>query len=180
MNDETPNLPPNSLSLHWLVKVGPLHAGELRCVIYNVRLHAPDPVAVPQCEYAIHQACASTLFGKLGVATISQCCPHFMRDWWVAPPPVELEVVNLQPPELAVGCHMCDPTATTKEYGDFVEIGCNGRHNFHINCVKDYWIFIRDDRDIDAENLETWENMAYPKCSMFKTAYNFATSMLTL
>jgi hypothetical protein len=103
-------------------------------------------------------------------ATESRPCPGERCAFNIMYPPYTPKYVKITNATDAVVCSICNPFPdATPEIGDFVEMGCNGKYKFHIDCMRASFQVFRDDygaqfRARTPTHLEEWQNMTCLQC----------------
>jgi hypothetical protein len=140
---------------------------EKKCAICHVRL-GNGVVFLSVCGHHVHMNCGHMVFSSVS-ATGAMRLPRNGCESFIMTPPYRPSYARVANTEHAAVCHICDPFPDAiPESGDFMEMGCSGRHVFHIDCIRFVFNSFRNGHAELVDNLNTitgdWENIPYPTC----------------
>jgi hypothetical protein len=163
--EETPiTIPPDNTILEYYIdRNGPLSLPAI-CVHCRQSLTATDKVAWAYCKHNIHLECAREYYDVM--PTQSKECPAAQEDcfWQLLPPPVGLNIVNVQDPIV-----ICNPNGDL-EYGEFVEFECIGRHKYHVDCMQEFFVSWKTRYNLHPGRMQSWRNIPCPQCRKLHTS----------
>ncbi|KAF2031494.1 hypothetical protein EK21DRAFT_87991 [Setomelanomma holmii] len=122
----------------------------------------------PVCDHTAHSECSRSIFRNSDLSSTSILrCPGREYSWPIHhPPTTDVSIANEQALEEGQYCVICDPLADEPQYGDFLEIGSNGRHHFHARCFFSHYDNSKVSNGLSPHsNLRSWQNLACPELS---------------